>query len=235
MSPGLANARPVSPIRLVVADDHRIFRQGLCALLSRVPDVVVVGEAANGEEAILRVREKKPDVLLLDLDMPILDGVAVLRVLARRPDRPKVVLLSSYEDDGHVRSAMQAGASAYVAKRVDLHELVLILKGVVTGTVLTSPYLANLALGPAPGSRERIARLSPKEREVLVLLVEGSSNSEIAHKVYMSTDTVKAYLKSIFEKMKVRNRTQAAVVALQAGLSRPPSEEDPDPHRAPIG
>jgi DNA-binding NarL/FixJ family response regulator len=205
------------PIRVVVADDHRLFRQGLCVLLGHSREVEVVGEAGNGEEAVLRVREKRPDVLLLDLDMPVLDGISVTRILARTPDRPKIVLLSSYEDDARVRSAMQAGAAGYVAKRVDAQELIMILKAIVSGVVPVSPFLANLALAPkvaqAPASH-----LTAKEHEVLQFLAAGHSNSEIARRAYMSTDTVKAYLKSMFEKLQVRNRTQAAVAALEMGL-----------------
>lgn len=210
------------PIRVVVADDHRLFRQGLCALLSRSHDVEVVGEARDGEEAILVAREKRPDVLLLDLDMPILDGIAVTRMLTERGERIKVIILSTYEDE-RVSLAMRVGAAGYVAKRVDLQELIAILKSTVAGKVPLSPFLSSLNLGAnAEGQRAHGSQpgslLTVREREVLRLLVQGYSNREIARTAFMSPDTVKAYLKAIFEKLQVRNRTQAAVVALQSGL-----------------
>jgi DNA-binding NarL/FixJ family response regulator len=209
--------RSPAPIRVVVADDHRLFRQGLCMLLEKTRQVQVLGEACNGEEAVLLAREQRPDVLLLDVDMPIMDGITAARVLCRRPDAPKIVLLSSFEDDARIRAGMQAGAAGYVPKRVDALELVSILRGILSGHMPVSPFLANQTLEPG-GFQDALGRLTERERLVLRLLAEGWSNREISQKAYMSRDTVKVYLKSIFEKLSVRNRTQAAVLAVQAGL-----------------
>jgi DNA-binding NarL/FixJ family response regulator len=213
-----------APIRVVIADDHRLFRQGLCLLLEKTREVQVLGEASNGEEAVLQARERRPDVLLLDVDMPIMDGVSAAKVLARRPGAPKIVLLSSFEDDARIRAGMQAGAAGYVPKRVDVIELVSIMKGILSGNLPISPFLVNQALEPGGGAREAFRRLTERERLVLRLLAEGWSNREISQKAYMSRDTVKVYLKSIFQKLSVKNRTQAAVLAVQAGwCSRPPA------------
>jgi DNA-binding NarL/FixJ family response regulator len=215
--------RSHAPIRVVVADDHRLFRQGLCLLLEKTRQVKVLGEASNGEEAVLQAREKRPDVLLLDVDMPIMDGIAAAKVLTRRPDAPKIVLLSSFEDDTRIRAGMQAGAAGYVPKRVDALELVSILRGFLSGHMPVSPYLANQTLEPK-GVQDAFGRLTERERLVLRLLAEGWSNREISQKAYMSRDTVKVYLKSIFGKLSVKNRTQAAVLAVQAGWpSRSPA------------
>jgi len=222
------------PIRAVLADDHRLVRQGLRFLLERSREVQVVGEADNGEEAILQVREKRPEVLLLDVGMPILDGIAVTRILSRRPDCPKILLLSSHEDDERIRAGMQAGAAGYVTKRVELMELIQIVKAAVSGRSLVSPYLANLGL-EFNVARERVRLLTVKEREVLCLLVRGHANREIARQAHMSCDTVKAYLKSVFDKLQVRNRTQAAVSAMQAGVMEPAVPLPPGPSAPPAG
>ena len=204
-------------IRVVVADDHQLFREGLCLLLKAFPDIEVVGEASNGEEAVLVVRKTKPDVVLLDLEMPVLDGLSVMRVLAKDTAmRTKVLLLSSYENDEYIRDAMRAGATGYVLKRVGGQELVSILKGAVYGNLPLSPFLRNLSIGNN-SEKKSLEGLTERERRVLDCLVVGYSNREIAKRTYISPDTVKLHLKNIFSKLKVRNRTQAAIVALQEG------------------
>ena len=142
-------------LRVVVADDHGLFRAGLCTLLRCHRRIQVVGEACNGEEAILMVREKRPDVLLLDLDMPILDGITVTRILNRHGRRPKIIFLTSYEDETKVATAMRVGADGYVTKRVDVGHLVEIIQGIVAGRPPVSPFLANLPLdGGGPLTRD---------------------------------------------------------------------------------
>ena len=214
------------PIRLVIADDHRLFRDGLRALLRDAREVRVVGEARDGEEAVLVTRRECPDILLLDLHMPILDGIAVIRLLCKDPRRPRIVILSSDEEEAGVAAAMAAGADGYIAKRVDRQGLIDILKGTLAGNPPASPYLTNqLTAAPTTppaghngGAVPEASPLSAKERDVLRLLAQGYSDPQIAANVYLSRDSVKAYLKRIFDKLQVDNRTQAAVLALKMGL-----------------
>jgi len=229
-------------IRLVIADDHRLFRDGLRALLRDARDVRVVGEARNGEEAVLVARRERPDILLLDLHMPVLDGIAVIRLLGKDPHRPRIVILSSDEEEVGVAAAMAAGADGYIAKRVDRDGLIDILKGTLSGNPPASPYLSNQLTpaansGPAAGSNggpeRETATLSAKERDVLRLLAQGYSNPQIAATVYLSRDSVKAYLKRIFDKLQVDNRTQAAVLALKMGLVPVPPAAGDKPTRDP--
>jgi DNA-binding NarL/FixJ family response regulator len=218
-------------LRVVVADDHRVFRQGLCALLRQHKGVHFVGGVRNGEEAVLMVRKKHPDVLLLDLDMPVLNGISVARILSRSRARPKIIFLTSYEEEAKVVAAMHAGADGYVTKRVDIDHLVEIMKDIMAGRAPVSPFLADLPLDSLRQSSDALVlapSLTGMERKVLRLVAQGLSNREIARSVYMSPDSIKVYLKSIFEKLNVRNRTQAAVLAFQMGLGGPlPSSKAP--------
>ncbi len=211
------------PIRVVLADDHTLFRQGLRTLLERFDHFQVVGEARDGEEAVLVARQTRPDVLLLDLRMPIMDGICVTRILAGKIRPLKILILSSFEDASLVAAAMRAGAAGFVAKRVDIDELVEIVKETVSGRTPLSPFLANLTAGEGQTSSMASAEvgnncLTARERELLNLLAQGCTNGEIARTICMSSETVKARLKALFGKLQVRNRTQAAVVAVQCGM-----------------
>jgi DNA-binding NarL/FixJ family response regulator len=212
-------------IRLIVADDHRLFRQGLCALLNGLTDMEVVGEAYNGEEAILKARDMRPDIVLMDLEMPNVDGVVATQLISEQLPEVKVVVLSAHEDDTRVFAAMQAGAWGYILKRVDRGELRIILHAIQRGEHVLSPYLANLALQHATQVTSEAAeslptRLTAQELRVLQQVADGLSNDDIATTLSMSKDTVKAHLKHIFEKLQVENRTKAAVLALKAKLIR---------------
>ena len=215
-------------IRVVVADDHRILREGLVAILNR-RGVRVVGQASNGEEAIQMARELKPHVLLMDLEMPEVEGVVATRVIKKHLPSIKVVILSAFGENERVFEAMKAGASAYVIKRVSPEDLVKIIRSCYKGEVFVSPYLANLALSEGIVSQARdgttgsplLELLSPQEQKILKLIVQGLDNKEIANTVNVSRNTVKAHLEHIFQKLHVDNRTQAAVAAVERRLIPP--------------
>src|SRR3990172_1878193 len=215
-------------IRVVVADDHRILREGLASILNR-RGLRVVGQASNGEEAIQMARELKPHILLMDLEMPEVDGVVATRVIKKHLPSIKVVILSAFGENERVFEAMKAGASAYVIKRVSPEDLVKIIRSCYKGEVFVSPYLANLALSEGIVSQARdgttgsplLELLSPQEQKILMLIVQGLDNKEIANTVNVSRNTVKSHLEHIFKKLHVDNRTQAAVAAVERRLIPP--------------
>jgi DNA-binding NarL/FixJ family response regulator len=215
-------------ISVIIADDHRILREGLAAVL-KTHGIRVVGQASNGEEAILMARELKPDVILMDLEMPDVDGVIATRVIKQHMPAIKILMLSSFDENERVFEAMKMGASGYVVKRVSPEDLVKIIEACYNGEIFVSPYLANLALSESLGAQTQETQavgqpcelLSSQEKRILELIVKGQSNKEIANAICLSPDTVKAHLKQIFEKLHVDNRTQAAVAAMERRLIHP--------------
>lgn len=208
-----------APISVLVADDHPLIREGIIASLGRAEDIRVVGEARNGEEAVMLVTSLRPDVVLMDLDMPTMDGTTAIRVLTEKFPGLKILVLSAYEDNQHVYTAIQAGAVGYVLKRTDQASLLKVIRSAHHGDILISPYLARLTLRDleTPSSPPEI-HLSSREKEVLNLIIEGHENHTIAEALAMSRDTLKTHLKHIFDKLQVKNRTQAAVKALEKGI-----------------
>lgn len=212
-------------ISVVIADDHRILREGLAAVL-KARGIRVIGKAGNGEEAILMARELKPHVILMDLEMPEVDGVVATRIIKQNMPEIKVLMLSSFDEDERIFEAMKAGASGYVIKRVSPEDLVKIIGACYKGEIFVSPYLANLALSEDRGIQTIIEQdniqpsnlLTPQEQNILELIVKGLSNNEIATTICLSPHTIKAHLKKIFEKLHVDNRTKAAVAALERKL-----------------
>ena len=208
-----------TPIRVVVADDHPLIREGIIASLGRAEDIRVVGEARNGEEAVALVTRQPPDVVLMDLDMPAMDGVTTISVLTEKFPGLKILVLSAYEDNQHVYPAMQAGAVGYVIKRTDHASLLKVIRSAHQGDVLISPYLARLTLKnlETPSSHPGI-HLTSREKDVLNLIIAGHGNDAIAESLAMSRDTLKTHLKHVFEKLQVKNRTQCAVKAMEKGI-----------------
>lgn len=208
-----------TPIRVVVADDHPLIREGIIASLGRSEDIRVVGEARNGEEAVTLVTGLHPDVVLMDLDMPAMDGITAISLLTEKFPGLKILVLSAYEDNRHVYTAMQAGAVGYVIKRTDHASLLNVIRSVHQGDILISPYLARLTLKnlETPSSHPEI-HLTSREKDVLNLIIGGHENDAIAEALAMSRDTLKTHLKHIFDKLQVKNRTQAAVKALEKGI-----------------
>jgi NarL family two-component system response regulator LiaR len=205
------------PIRVLLADDHTVVRQGLRMFLDLDPELEVVGEAANGVEAVQLARELKPDVVLMDLLMPVLDGVAATGAIRSELPTTQVLALTSVLEDAKVVSAVRAGAIGYLLKNTESDELVRAIKGAATGQAQLSLQAASLLMRGvrAPGGPEA---LSERETEVLRLLARGQSNKEIARDLHVNESTVKSHVSSILAKLGVQSRTQAALHAAKIGL-----------------
>jgi DNA-binding NarL/FixJ family response regulator len=212
-------------IRVLLADDEGLVRSGLRALLAAEDDITVVGEAANGREAVNRARELEPDVVLMDVRMPQVDGVTAVREIVSWPRRPRVLVLTTFDLDEVVDDALDAGADGFLLKRATPEQLIDGIRTVFSGDALVSPTVTRRLLaahaGRRPPDRERLALAAPlTERETAVLraLAEGLSNAEIAATIWVSPETVKTHIKSILSKLEVRDRTQAVVWAYRTGF-----------------
>jgi DNA-binding NarL/FixJ family response regulator len=220
----------VTPVRVLLVDDDDLMRAGLRSVLSSDETIEVAGEAGDGRAAVDRVRELRPDVVLMDVRMPSLDGISATReILAARPDA-KVVILTTFEEDDYIFGALSAGASGFLLKRTTPEELIAGLHTVAAGDSLLSPSVTRrvverMARQPAPGtaSSERLDELTPREREVLELVARGLSNSEIATAFVIEESTVKTHVKRILMKLRLRDRVQAVIFAYESGLTRPGS------------
>jgi DNA-binding NarL/FixJ family response regulator len=198
-------------ISVLIADDHPVVRQGISVLLSVHDDMSVAGEAADGEQALRLAAELHPDVLLLDLKLPALDGIAVLRQLPERAPRTRALVLTSAADKTQAAAAMQAGAAGFLYKDVDPDALVRAIRSVHDGHTLLAAEVADL-VSPRSGIR---GSLTAREREVLALLADGRSNREIARALGVTEKTVKTHVSSVLAKLGVADRTQAAVLAVR--------------------
>lgn len=215
-------------IRVLVCDDQTVVREGLAAILGTDPEIQVVGMAGNGEEALDVVPEAQPDVVLMDLQMPVMNGVqATQRLRADHPGVP-VLVLTTYAQDEWVFDAIKAGASGYLLKDSRRDELLAAIKGTVEGKSFLDPSVAGKIMqqasgaGAAPEHAGQAELLTEREMEILRLLVQGHTNPEIARRLYLAPGTVRNYVSAILQKLDVSDRTQAAVVALQRGLVEAP-------------
>jgi len=209
-------------IRVVIADDHRVVRDGLCYLLGQEPDIEVAGEAGDGRQTVNVIAATRPDVLLLDLYMPELDGHAVLAALGDLPHRPAVVVLTSAADDEHLVRAMRAGATSYLLKTAPAEDVIAAIRDAAAGTARLSPELLTRLTQALrrPPPRDPLEPLSPREREVLRLIARGHGNRQIGRDLAISEQTVKTHVHSILTKLGLQDRVQAAIFALrhQAGV-----------------
>jgi DNA-binding NarL/FixJ family response regulator len=218
----------MTPVRVLLVDDDDLMRAGLRAVLSSDVTVEVVGEAANGRAAVERARVLNPDLVLMDVRMPDLDGIAATRdVLAAAPD-VKVVILTTFEEDDYIFGALNAGASGFLLKRTSPEDLLAAIHTVVAGDSLLSPSVTRtvidrLSRQPTPdiGSSTRLEELTPREREVLELIARGLSNKEIAATLVIEESTVKTHVKRILMKLRLRDRIQAVIFAYENGLTHP--------------
>ncbi len=218
-------------IRVLLADDDVLVRSGLRALLDAEDDITVVGEAADGREAVDRARELRPDVVLMDVRMPRLDGVGATRELVSWPHRPRVLVLTTFDLDEVVDDALDAGADGFLLKRATPEQLIEGIRVVYRGDALVAPAVTRRLLtaytARRPPDREQLrlaARLTEREAEVLRALADGLSNAEIAARVWLSPETVKTHVKAILGKLGVRDRTQAVVWAHRTGFAGPPRD-----------
>jgi DNA-binding NarL/FixJ family response regulator len=210
--------------RLLLADDHRMFRQGLREVIERKTDYVVVGEAGTGREALAQVAALEPDIVLLDIQMPEMDGVAVAKELARTHPAVKIIMLTMYRQDQHLLDAIKAGARAYLLKDADTEELIAVIGRVARGEAVLDPAMTLPVLDAfrrLSDQQEDGEALTVREREILQLLAEGLDNRTIAMRLFLSEKTVGNRLSEIFGKLGVTNRTQAALVAVERGLIAP--------------
>jgi DNA-binding NarL/FixJ family response regulator len=214
------------PVRLLLADDHRMFRQGLHEVIERKTDYRVVGEASTGREALARVAELRPDIVLLDIQMPELDGVAVAKQLARDHPEVRIIMLTMYRQDQHLLEAIRAGARAYLLKDTDAEELLSVIDWVARDEAALDPAMTLRVLDTFRrlSTQHEADTLTPREREIVQLLAAGHDNRTIAARLFLSEKTVGNRLSEIFQKLGVANRTQAALVAVQRGLIPPPDE-----------
>jgi two-component system, NarL family, response regulator LiaR len=213
-----------NPITIIIADDHEVVRNGVRSYLETVPDFQVVGEACSGEEAIAQVTELIPDVVLMDLIMPGLDGVETTRRIKKISPRTQVVVLTSYHEDVHIFPALKAGAISYILKDMKMEKLVDVLYRAVQNEVTLHPLVAARVLqnirGELGEDQPLFTELTERELDVLKLIANGYTNTQIAGELVISENTVKGHVSNILSKLHLADRTQVAVYAWQQGIVR---------------
>jgi DNA-binding NarL/FixJ family response regulator len=215
------------PTRVLIVDDDDLMRAGLRGVLASDDAIEVVGEASDGRDAVYRTRLLSPDIVLMDVRMPDLDGIAATRELLGAFPEVKVVILTTFEQDDYIFPALSAGASGFLLKRTRPEELVAAIHTIAAGDSLLSPsvtsrVIEHMAGHPAPDATHdaRLAELTPREREVLELMASGLSNAEIAGALVIEESTVKTHVKRVIAKLAVRDRVQAVIFAYESGLSQ---------------
>jgi DNA-binding NarL/FixJ family response regulator len=225
---------PAGPVRIVVADDHQIVRSGFAGLLDTQPDFTVVGIAQDGAEAVRVCREASPDVVLMDVRMPGMDGIEATRqLIGHGGDRPRILILTTFDLDDYVYDALRAGASGFLLKDVAAEQLFHAVRVIAAGEALLAPTVTRRLIREFASQRPRtdssraarLATLTPRETQVLRLMAEGLSNPEIATRFVVTEETVKTHVSRILAKLGLRDRTQAVVTAYETGLVVPGSHE----------
>lgn len=217
----------MNPLRVVVADDHPVFRQGLRALLGSVPDVEVVAEAATGEQAVEVALSASPDVVLLDLHLPGIHGIEACRRIRELAPQVRVLVLTMFDDDSSVFAAVRAGAMGYLLKGADQEEILRAVRAVASGEAIFGPVIAQrmmeyFSARSLDAPRQAFPQLTDRERDVLSLLARGLDNATIARQLGLSAKTVRNHCSNIFAKLQVADRSQAIVRAREAGLGGSP-------------
>jgi DNA-binding NarL/FixJ family response regulator len=215
-------------IRVLVADDQALVRGGFRLILEAQPDIEVVGEAADGREAVTRAKDQRPDVVLMDIRMPGMDGLAATRLLMTSQSPPRVLMLTTFDLDEYVYDALRAGASGFLLKDVRPEQLADAVRVVAAGDTLLAPAITRRLVEqylrrPPPGSRTppSLDALTDRELEVLSLVARGRSNQQIAGTLFLGESTVKTHLTHLFAKLGLRDRAQAVVLAYESGLIQP--------------
>jgi DNA-binding NarL/FixJ family response regulator len=214
-------------ISVVVADDQGMVRSGFSTLLNAQPDIEVIGEAVNGQEAIARAAELRPDVILMDVRMPVLDGLQATRQIAALDDRPRILILTTFDLDDYVYEALRAGASGFLLKDASAGELADAVRVVAAGDGLLAPSVTRRLIAefarlgaPRTPDRKNLKDLTDRETEVLALVARGLANAEIATRLFVAEQTVKTHVSRILMKLGLRDRAQAVVFAYESGLVR---------------
>ncbi len=222
----------MSPLRVLIADDQALVRAGFSLILASQDDVEVVGEAADGEAAIAAAVALRPDVVLMDIRMPGVDGIAATRAITSRPEAPRVLILTTFDLNAYVYEALRAGASGFLLKDAPPEELLAAMRVVARGDALLGASITRQVIEefvtPSgargqldPSDARRLDELTPREREILELVAEGMSNAEIADLLVLSSSTVKTHVGQVLMKLALRDRVQAVVFAYESGLVRP--------------
>ena len=211
-------------IRVMLVDDHALMRKGVASLLAAFPDIEVVGEADNGAVAVARVAELMPDLVLMDIQMPVMDGIEATRRITAEHPYLKIVMLTVAEEDRNLFDAIKAGAQGYLLKKMEPDEFIAMVRGISRGEAPISRVMASKILGEfgrqskVPQPEDPTAKLTPREYEVLQFLTRGNTNKEIANTLCISENTVKNHLKNILAKLHLQNRVQAVAFALREGI-----------------
>ncbi len=209
-------------IRVLLADDHAIFRDGLRAILDRQKDIVVVSEAGDGVEAVKKAAELAPDIVLMDINMPVMDGVRASRLITTQNQGVCIIILTMYREDEYVFEAIKAGARGYVVKDARAREVLKAIRAVHRGEALIDPATATKLLEEfrrlAEGQRKELFDLNEQEIDILRLVAQGATNKEIAEAIHFSEQTIKNKLSIIFQKLHVNNRAEAVASAIREGL-----------------
>ena len=213
------------PVRVLIADDHAVVREGLRAVLGSEPDMEVVGEAATGKEVLERAADLRPDVILMDIQMPGINGIEATRRIIAANQEIGVVILTMYEDDDSIFSAMRAGARGYVLKGAHPSQILKVLRAVADGEAYFGPEIARRLMDffsapKSPSPAEAFPELTTRERDILDLIAQGHSNAKIARRLYLSPKTVGNHISHIFTKLQVADRAQAIIRAREAGMGR---------------
>jgi DNA-binding NarL/FixJ family response regulator len=210
---------------VLVADDQDLVRAGLCRILDGEPDLDVVAQAGDGEEAVAAAAGTRPDVVLMDIRMPRLDGLAATRRVLAHDSDIRVVILTTFDLDEYVYEALRAGASGFVLKDAPADEIVRAVRAAATGDALISPRVTQRLIAEfsrqQPRRRPQVARLTEREREVLVAMARGLNNAEIGRHLFIAEGTVRTHVNRLLAKLEVRDRVQAVVLAYESGLVRP--------------
>jgi DNA-binding NarL/FixJ family response regulator len=208
-------------LKILIADDHQIVRRGLQMTIEAEKDMQVVAEAGNGAQVLNLIKKHKPDVVLMDMQMPEMDGVDALKQLRVEFPALPVLILTTFSDDAHVYAALRAGASGFLLKEMNGDELVSAIRGAAQGKPQLHPDIARRLMARAPMPDDPFESLTERERDILKLIAKSMSNKEIASQLFLTEMTVKGYVSDLFAKLGVNDRTQAALMAVRFGLVKP--------------